>query len=138
MKNSMGHFVGWTFGVPVKVRAKLQDDQEAVSGETRLIHEDEHYFDILTENGAQASCSKNYFYYELIPYKYPGFSPRFPVCQNKNETAFCNSTYNMTCIGVTLLTMKPYSYPVATLNIDGKTIELSAETVANLKKELGI
>ena len=136
MKNSMGHFINWRFGVPVKVHAQLQEDQEAVSGDVRLIREDGHYFNILTKNGIQVLCNKNFYSYELIPHKYSNYSSRYPVCSSPDFTAFCNSRSQMTTFDAVGEKLQPY--PVATPTINGKTIELSAETTAELKKKLGI
>ena len=133
MENRMGHFVGWKFGVPVKIfhHGRLVTDYN------RLTHESEVSFRAANDGGGEMYYSKSDGYiYELIPHKYSAFSPRYPVCQNSLETAFCNGLGIMPTMGATEDKLK--QYPAATLNIDGKTIELSDETVAELKKKLGI
>ena len=139
MENKMGHFIDWKFGVPVKVAAKNHRDQAAVSGEIRLIDEDSSHFVLMNKTrGACVICNKGDYHYKLTPHKYRGLSPRYPVCQALEYTAFCNSKNVMAVLDAGECTLKPYSAPIATLTIDGKTIELSAETTAELKKKLGV
>lgn len=136
--NNMNHFIGWKFGVPVRVLGKYADlgDDEAL-----LIFESPDIFRVLYRNGNFCSYKKLNFYYELIPYKVCGsFSPRYPVCQSPKRIAYCNSG-----IGEPQMAQIDSSdihsvkrYPTATLTIDGKTIELSRETIDRLKKELGV
>ena len=135
-QKEMNHFIGWKFGVPVKVQAQLQRHQKEVSCDVKLIYEENKYFVVINYIGGVIVCDKDYYSYELIPHKYGAFSPRYPVLQSPSETVFCNSTEEMSTTGCTMLELKPY--PTATLNIDGKTIELSAETTAELKKKLEI
>ncbi len=138
MENTMSHFIGWKFGVPVRVCALKQENQKAVSGVTKLIYEDNDYFNVTTSNGMCVLCNKSCYYYELIPHNYSRgiYSPRYPICSNNKGTAFCNAANNFNDLGTALGELIPC--PAATLNIDGKTIELSAETIAELKKKLGI
>lgn len=136
MENRMNHFIGWRFGVPVKVQAISEANQDAVRGEVRLIAESSTDFIVVPERGGVVICHKNYFSYELIPYKYGVCSPRYPVCQSPNFTAYCNSRASMNTLDST--SKKFYRYPAAVLVIDGKTIELSEETAAEIKKKLGI
>ncbi len=141
-QKEMGHFIDWEFGVPVRVQAKHQVNQEAVSGEARLIDEDLSTFIIVHGRGGVIVCHKQYYYYELIPHKYGGpsggaFSPRYPVCSTPNYTAFCNAQNQMTSLDAG----KGYGfkqYSTATLIIDGEIIELSAEIAADLKSKLEV
>ena len=131
MENKMGHFTGWKFGVPVRVTAKSHRDQAAVSGEIRLIDEDNSHFVLVNKKrGVCVICNKGDYIYELIPHKnlFTAFSPRYPVCQSPARTAYCNSGIGepqmnqIDSCGTNDLS--PYS--TATLTVDGKTIELSA------------
>ncbi len=143
-QKQMGHFVGWKFGVPVKVNAKCQKDQNAVSGNSRLIDESNSIFIIVVQRGGVVICNKDYYSYELIPhrYNYSGGSnePRYPICISPKFTAFCNSLNEI--VHLEALFTKTHKFvpipPAATITIDGKTIELSAETTANFKEQLGI
>lgn len=135
MKSTMNHFIGWKFGVPVRVKALNSSSiVPAVGG--LLIYEDGYDFSTVDKDGSLWKYSKKRYRYELIPHKWGCFSPRYPVCENPMYTAFCNSGGQMDRLDTCVAKMQPY--PAATLNIDGKTIELSGETVTNLKKELGI
>ena len=135
--NSMNHFIGWKFGVPVIVTAKYQGNQDAVRGEVRLIDENDSTFIIVHHLGGAFVCVKEHYEYELIPHRYSSFSPRYPVCQTPDFTSFCNGGHKMNLLDTTRSKhLQPYS--TATLTIDGKTIELSAETTAELKKKLGV
>ena len=132
-QKEMDHFIGWKFGVPVKIF----HCGRSVKDYSRLTHESDVSFRAVNNVGGGMYFSKSDGYtYELIPHKYGAFSPRYPVLQNPSQNVFCNSTEEMSTIGCTMLKLKPY--PTATLNIDGKTIELSAETTAELKKKLGV
>ena len=135
MENRMGHFVSWKFGVPVKVW-EADYSEEKFGG--RLVWEDDSGFRVITESGNFAYCRKTSYIYELIPYKYKSFSPRYPVCQSSDWTAFCNSGGQMIMLDVGAVNMERYPEKIVTLTVDGKIIELSAETVAELKKKLGI
>ena len=132
-QKQMGHFIGWKFGVPVRI---VNTKGVQINHFTYLIDETNLYFIVMNKAGDTEVFSKSNRSYELIPHKYSTFSPRYPVLRNSLETVFCNSTGKMLSIGVTIIELK--SFPAATLNIDGKTIELSAETTAELKKKLGI
>ena len=150
MKNSMGHFTGWKFGVPVKVYAKslaeYSYDSVITSEEVRLIAEDDSTFTMIFYYKKQTGCAvrlKQDYYYELIPHKICGaFSPRYPVCQNSKRVAYCNSSMGEPQMAQidsnSVRNLKLYPIATATFTIDGKTIELSAETTAELKKKLGI
>ncbi len=135
MENKMGHFTNWKFGVPIRVSSYCHSIPYT-EGQVLLIKETDCTFTV------QFTCfikeyDKQYFHYELIPYKAGGLSPRYPICSNPNYIAYCNGggvMQELDCLKISSL--KPY--PVATLNIDGKTIELSAETTAELKKKLGV
>ncbi len=134
-QKQMNHFIGWKFGVPVKVH--LQCAEDAITG--WLIQETENYFRILNSNSGITSFNKLRYYYELIPYKAGVVKgPRYPVCQSTVNAAYCNADEaGMTKLGVHYEHLKPI-ISIATLNIDDKTIELSAETTAELKKKLGV
>lgn len=136
-QNQMGHFVGWEFGVPVTVHSQFVGD--TVTG--RLIQETEKYFRILNSDRGITSHNKSGYYYELIPHQAEGREPAYPVCKNDCNTAYCNARVNGIMSfpvfgGTSNNRVKPV--PFATLIIDGKTIELSAETTAELKKKLGV
>ncbi len=140
---NMGHFINWRFGVPVKVYAKspaeYNYDSAITSGEVRLIAEDGFTFAMIFHYKKQTGCAvrrKQDYYYKLIPHKYGTFSPRYPVCQTPDYTAFCYDSDETTILDAGKVELKPF--PIATLNINGKTIELSAETTAELKKKLGV
>ena len=135
MENKMGHFIGWKFGVPVRVSSR-NFSQPYTETLVLLIQETNNTFTVSFENFIK-KYSKEIYCYELIPYKYGDvMSPRYPVCLSPNYTAYCNSRADMTILDST---PKPfYKYPTATLTIDGKTIELSAETTAEWKKKLGV
>ncbi len=131
---NMDHFINWRFGVPVIVKGDSGYIKEGL-----LIHENESTF---TLNGSNP-YSKLTYHYELIPHKnyLAAFSPRYPVCQSPARAAYCNSGLGdepqMNQIdSCDINDLLPY--PTATLTIDGKTIELSAETTAELKKKLGV
>ncbi|KKK69625.1 hypothetical protein LCGC14_2932160 [marine sediment metagenome] len=134
-QKQMSHFIDWKFGVPVRI---LNIRGAQVHGFSYLVNETKRYFTTVDRDGNFDTCSKVNRSYELIPHKYGAFSPRYPVLQNSSETVFCNSAEEILSIGVTMLPMKPYLLPTATFNIDGKTIELSAETTAELKRKLGV
>ena len=135
MENKMGHFIDWKFGVPVKV---WEADYSEEKFEGRLVWEDDSGFRVITESGNLAYCRKTSYIYELIPYKYEVYSPRYPVCQSSDWTAFCNSGNQMPILDAGAVNMERYPEKIVILTIDGKIIELSAETVAELKKKLGI
>ena len=144
MENKMNHFIGWKFGVPVKI-FNIRGVQ--VNGFTYLINETKSYFTTISKSGNVEGSAivygKTDYYYELIPHKYNyggGVNkPRYPICESPKYMAFCNSLGDMTRLDV--LSVKTHKFaPIftATLIIDGKTIELSAETTAELKKKLGV
>lgn len=136
-QKEMGHFIDWQFGVPVKI----YHHNVIYSSDYLLVRETGHNFTVMSKimnMGGQIVFKKaDGCRYELIPYKYNMHSPRYPVCQTLEYTAFCNSHGFMDYVGVNE-SDKLWPYSTATLIIDGKTIELSNETVTNLKKELGI
>ncbi len=134
MENKMNHFIGWKFGVPVRVIfSSGKDDHEG-----RLFYEDDSLFRIITDEGVHCWYYKTQTRYELIPHKYgkKSYAPRYPICSNNKGAAFCNAADNLNDLGTVLGGL--VLCPAATLNIDGKTIELSAETTAELKKKLEI
>ena len=134
--NNMGHFINWKFGVPVRVSSR--NYSSPYTNQVLLINEDDDTFTITFANFTKQYTKKIYSY-ELIPHQgCNGMRPRFPVCQNSAFTAYCNGHGIMTELdrGGSGYKLKPY--PTATFNIDGKTIELSAETTAELKKKLGV
>ena len=140
MENKMGHFIGWKFGVPVRI---FNIRGVEICSLEYLIDESEKYFRVLGVSGEPELHSKANRTYELIPHKYSSqfignfkYSPRYPVCQAPGYTAFCNGddTINILDAGK----VKLQSMLTATITIDGKTIELSAETTANFKEQLGI
>ena len=139
MENKMGHFIGWKFGVPVNVFHHGYIIKDCYC----LTHESDVSFRVVNSEGGGTYYPKSDGYtYELIPHKnlFAAFSPRYPVCQSPARTAYCNSGIGepqmnqIDSCGTNDLS--PYS--TATLTIDGKIIELSAETTAELKKKLGI
>ena len=132
-QKEMGHFIGWKFGVPVKVSSCHYS--VPYTEQVLLIRETDFNFTVQFMFFIK-EYDKRYYYYELIPHKAGGLGPRYPICSNPNYTAYCNGggvIQELDCLKTSSL--KPYS--VATLNIDGKTIELSAEITAELKKKLG-
>ncbi len=142
MENKMGHFIDWKFGVPVRVIFSSGKS----NSRGRLFYEDDSLFRVITDDGVYGWFYKTQTRYELIPYQYGDLvrnhvnRPRFPVCESPDYVAFCNSGNGMTILDAG--DSKKYEFlpipSVATLNIDGKTIELSAETTAELKKKLGV
>ena len=133
----MNHFIGWKFGVPVQVFSKYA--RPLRSQEVLLIHENETTFSTVLSTGELWGFKKCNSHYELIPYvrkDAPG--ARYPVCSNYCHTSYCNAQDIMQRIGYTESDTVKKSPPVATLTIDGKTIELSRETTAELKKKLGV
>ncbi len=137
-QKEMGHFIGWKFGVPVRVYERNPGGRNySKYEEAKLIKEDGKTFIIMYNDQRLGYRSKQNFHYELIPYKAGGLNPRYPICSNSSYVAYCNGGGVMQELDrLKTSSLKPY--PVATLNIDGKTIELSAETTAELKKKLGV
>ncbi len=135
MENKMNHFIGWKFGVPVKIQNRYNPNSKI---ESMLIWENDNGFRAITEAGPTNYYAKDTFTYELIPHKAGVVSgPRYPVCQSTFNAAYCNADESgMSKLGTHYEQLEPVS--IATLNIDGKTIELSAETTAELKKKLGV
>ena len=132
----MNYFIGWKFGVPVKVFSKYA---HPTTQEVLLIYEDETTFSTVLSTGELWGFKKINSYYELIPYSSKGTSgARYPVCSNYCHTAYCNAQNVMQRIGYANSDTVEKSPPAATLIIDGKTIELSAETIAELKKKRGV
>ena len=133
MENKMNHFIGWKFGVPVKVY-----NRNGIINEGRLTRESVNCFSIYWTSGGHVNLSKTLFRYELIPHKAGVVSgPRYPVCQSTFNAAYCNADESgMSKLGTHYEQLEPVS--IATLNIEGKTIELNAETTAELKKKLGV
>ena len=135
-KKSMGHFTDWKFGVPVRV---LRQSGGSFYVEGNLIHETNIEFTMINNAGGVMAVSKANYYYELIPYICSGGKPRYPVCITPEETAYCNCAGRViTSLGTTCMPITVMPQPTATLIIDDKEIKLSAETVARLKKELGV
>ncbi len=143
-QKEMGHFIGWKFGVLVRIYERNPGGVNYPEyEEARLIEENGKTFIIMYNDQKLGYRSKQNFHYELIPHKYnyPGETnePRYPICESPEYTAYCNYLNEMVHLeALTTKTYKFVSIPVATLNIDGKTIELSAETTAELKKKLEI
>lgn len=139
-QKEMGHFTEWKFGIPVRIYEHNPGGYNYPEyEEARLVNEDDKYFIIVFNGGKMGMRSKRNFHYELIPHKYGHlniFNPRYPVCQTEHYTAFCNANNKMATLDAGGSELK--RYPAATLNIGGKTIELSAETTAELKKKLGV
>ncbi len=135
MENKMNHFINWRFGVPVRIQNRYNPNSKI---ESMLIWENDNGFRAITETGPTTYYAKDTFTYELIPYTYDNvMSPRYPVCHTaKGRTSFCNSGNEMGFLDNTSSKFDKYS--IATLTIDGKIIELSAETTAELKKKLGV
>ncbi len=138
-QKEMGHFIGWKFGVPVKI---LNTRGVHINDFMYLIDETTLHFMAMSIAGNVEVYSKSNRSYELIPHIvcHAAFSPRYPVCQSPKRIAYCNSGIGKPQMAqidsCDVISVKPF--PVATLNIDGKTIELSAETTAELKKKLGV
>ena len=134
----MNYFIGWKFGVPVRVSAQSSSDQDAVRGEVRLIHENASTFIIVVQRGGAVVCNKQYYHYELISYRNFYSKPRYPVCVNKEKVVYCNAWGKFSDLSQALTKDLVRTPKNATLTIDGKTIELSRETIDRLKKELGV
>lgn len=135
--NVMGHFNGWQFGVPVKVHGLFMGTLSTLTrANIRLIDETSSHFKTIDEHG-MTTYSKGQFYYELIPYKTNTLKLRYPVCITSMETVYCNAGDEMGLMTTQIAPLKVALKPTATLIIDGKEIQLSAETAARLKKELG-
>ena len=139
-QKQMGHFIGWKFGVPVRI---LNIRGVQVQHFMYLIDETENYFRVMSIAGGFKVLSKTNCSYELIPHKYnyPGGAnePRYPICESPGYTAFCNSLNEIVHLeALSTAVYKFVSMSAATITIDGKTIELSAETTAELKKKLGV
>ena len=135
MENKMNHFIGWKFGVPVRVSSR--NYSLPYTDQVLLINEDENTFTVVFTNFIK-QYTKEVYSYELIPHKAGVVSgPRYPVCQSTFNAAYCNADESgMSKLGTHYEQLEPVS--IATLNIDGKTIELNAETTAELKKKLGV
>ena len=135
MENKMNHFIGWKFGVPVRI---LDIRGAQIKHFVYLIDETKLYFIGMDKVGNVEVFSKSNRSYELIPHKAGVVSgPRYPVCQSTFNAAYCNADESgMNKLGIHYEQLEPVS--IAILNIDGKTIELSAETTAELKKKLGV
>ncbi len=141
-QKQMGHFVGWKFGVPVKIYEHDPGGRNYPEyEEARLIYEGDKIFVVVFNNKTMGSRSKQNFHYELIPHKYSSqfidsfeYSPRYPVCQAPEYTAFYNDDDTISVLDAGKV--KLYPTVAATLNIDGEVIELSAETAANIKAKL--
>ena len=129
----MNYFIGWKFGVPVKIKGVA-----FVAGEGLLIEEGVDYFKAITHTGMGRYLKKDYSY-ELIPYRGGGEKPRYPVVQSETRTSYCNYGGDMNYVSsVPNINVVRLSEEIATLTINGKTIELSRETIDRLKKELGV
>ena len=141
-QKEMGHFIGWKFGVPVRVYERNPGGNNYPEyEEARLIGENDNSFTLLFDSGSIRFRRKQNFHYELIPHQAEGREPAYPVCKNDCNTTYCNARVNglmsFPVFGGTSNNRVKLT-PLATLNIDGKTIELSAETTAELKKKLGV
>ncbi len=141
-QKEMGHFIGWKFGVPVRIHERNPGGNNYPEyEEARLVNETSEEFVIMFDSGVRGIRDKRYFHYELIPHQAEGREPAYPVCKNDCNTAYCNTRVNglmsFPVFGGTSNNRVKLT-PLATLNIDGKTIELSAETTAELKKKLEI
>ncbi|KKN48382.1 hypothetical protein LCGC14_0653290 [marine sediment metagenome] len=144
-QKEMGHFIGWKFGVPVRV---YEHNPGGVNypeyEEARLIEENGKIFIIMYSDQKLGYRSKQNFRYELIPHIVceAAFSPRYLICQSPERIAYCNSSIGEPQMAqidsCDVFSVKLYPAIAATLNIDGKTIELNAETTAELKKKLGV
>ena len=136
-KENMDYFIGWKFGVPVKV-IQRESDQRI---EGLLIQETEDAFYVLAAGTYTTIYSKAVYRYELIPYRPSdmGNSVRYPVCTTPKSTAYCNNVDRMEFMSSAYQPMiRIPDPPTVTLTIDNKKIELSQETIANLIKELGV
>ncbi|KKK85402.1 hypothetical protein LCGC14_2773670 [marine sediment metagenome] len=133
--NNMGHFINWKFGVPVRVSSR--NSSPPYTDKVLLIQETENTFTVRFSNFIK-EYNKAVYCYELIPYTTGHSSPRYMICENNEYTAFCNGSNIMTELDRSGGDFKLKPFSVATLNINGKTIELSAETTAELKKKLGV
>ena len=137
-QKEMGHFIGWKFGVPVKVSGR--HNLTPYTDQVLLIKETDRDFTVQFTNFIKV-YSKQHYCYELIPHQIEGREPAYPVCKNDCNTTYCNARVNglmsFPVFGGTSNNRVKLT-PLATLDIDGKIIELSAETTAELKKKLGI
>jgi len=133
-QKQMGHFIGWKFGVPVRI---LNIRGAEIYPLTYLISESEKYFEVLSVAGGLEVFSKDNRSYELIPYKYGNImNPRYPVCSSPDKTAFCNAMNCMTGLDSTGDVLK--EYPTAKLVLeDGTEIKLSTETIEALRQQFG-
>ncbi len=135
-EKSMGHFTNWKFGVPVRT---IWREIQAEVNTGRLIYETPTKFISVRDDGHFVTYQKSAYYYELISYKIAGATPRYPICQLPTDTgSYCNPYGNMERVSSYSGSPELIPEPTATLIIDGKEIELSAETVARLKKDLEV
>ena len=132
----MNYFIGWKFGVLIKIVNRYNPSQNK---ESRLIGENTCGFYAIDLSTLHSSFyAKNTFSYEPIPFAAGMRSPRYPVCVNEEYVAFCNSGESMVTLSYGPANAFARIPEKATLTIDGKTIELSRETIDTLKKELGV
>ncbi len=137
LQKEMGHFINWRFGVPVRVYERnLGGYNHPEHEEGRLVNESSNQFTIIFNDRTIGHRSKQNFHYELIPHQAGVCEPRYLVCQSDKSTAYCNADSSGMSRLNTYCKFDLIPVSQATLNIDGKTIELSAETTAELKKKL--
>ena len=134
----MNNFIGWKFGVPVKVKGMFPDSVAASMEEALLFFENLNGFRVINDKGHSCYYDKETHYFELILYRNYGSEPRYPVCVNKEKIVHCNAWGKFSVLSQALTKGLVRIPEKATLTIDGKTIELSRETIDRLKKELGV
>jgi len=136
-QKQMGHFIGWEFGVPVKISGMHSGSVCIDNEKALLVFENDLNFRVINPNGSFSSYHKSLFYYKLVPYngKHASY-PVYPVCRREDGVSpYLNGSLR-TFAGVSD-TLQPA--PTAKLVLeDGTKIELSAETIANLKEQLGV
>ena len=98
MHKNMGYFNGWKFGVPITMyHCGLRTFKDDV---VRLIHEDSHLFTVVViGKGGRIrfsdSFGKKLHSYIPISHKVDIMQPRFLVCTNGQNIAYCNVAGSM-------------------------------------------
>ena len=90
-QKEMGHFIGWKFGVPVKVSGR--HNLTPYTDQVLLIKETDRDFTVQFTNFIKV-YSKQHYCYELIPHQTGGREPVYPVCKNDCNTTYCNVRVN--------------------------------------------
>ena len=102
MHKKMGYFNGWKFGVPVTIIHQGATINPPVKA--RLVRETDDAFWVLTRIDTDRQSvmyyKKSDFAYIPIPYKVDNMQPRFPICVNRRDTAYCNKGSKMASLAV--------------------------------------